>query len=168
MIILTPFPFIPNPSCFRFYLHLLCPLFWSLVNYSCYVMGPGCLGCEGIQLTWRPGDGCAVGKGTHRGVLVSLVFTIFPLRHLTPQVLVGFPGDCCYGPVTVTTVQSYECVETASTGFCSFGWQMAFLAFFELQGWLSSSAGGWGRFRCSTAPSRNQNLHVVTNLKMGF
>lgn len=131
MIILTPFPFIPNPSCCGFHLHLLCPRFWSLVNYSCYVMWPGCVGCEVIQLTWGPGDGSAVDKGSHRGVLVSSVFTIFPLHHVTPQVLVGFPGDCCYGPVTVTTVQSSECVETASTRFCSFGWQMDFSGFFS-------------------------------------
>lgn len=66
---------------------------------------------------------------------------------MIPQVPVRFPGDCCYGPVTVTTMQSNECVETAPTRFCSFGWQMAF-RLFRASGLTEVLSPRRGRFSC--------------------
>ncbi len=69
----------------------------------------------------------------------------------------------------MTTQQSNECVETASTRFCSFGWQMAF-RLFRASGLTEVLSWRRGRFSCCCRRRANhdRNLHVVTNLQMGF
>lgn len=55
-----------------------------------------------------------------------LGFTSF--HHTAPQMLVGLPGDCCYGPViTVTATWIGECVGTASSQICTFSCQISIL-----------------------------------------
>lgn len=58
-----------------------------------------------------------------------------------PRVLVEFPGDRCYGPVTVTMMQSNGCCGNGLDQFLLVWLPDGFQAFFGLQGWLRSSAG---------------------------
>lgn len=97
------------------------------------------------------------------------LFIYLLLHQTTLHVLVEFPGDRCYGPVTVTTMQCDEYVGTASTRFSSFGWQMAFRLFLSFRFIRGPSlvTGACWCCRCWCCSRYNHNLHVVTNIQMG-
>lgn len=83
-------------------------------------------------------------------------FTFFHLRHMTPQVLVRLPGDRCYGPVTVTMMQSHQC--------CRSGWHLILLVWLPdgsifpvmLSGWTEVVEGS-GTFVADTRQDRPTN-----------